>query len=171
MVDYKIFVNDKRLQKELNNTKDKIKEIIYFFNVNNINVNIKILNYNEFKSEFHSYLGYEINANITGFIEDDKNTIIILSYNDFKFTNHYGESYGEYVKIVIHEFVHIIHSIACKRNYPSEDLWEGIAVYLSEQYNFENENGFGLYYDYGKRIYDYLKMNSKEDLLKKLLCN
>ncbi len=67
--------------------------------------------------------------------------------------------------------MHIIHSIACNHNYPSDDLWEGIAVYLSEQYNFENENSYGLFYEYGKKIYDYLRENPKKELLKKLLNN
>ncbi len=169
MIKYKISVNDEKLQKEINHSHDKIEEILYFFNVNNIDIHIKVLCYVEFKSEFYDYLEHEINGDTTGFIEDDRNAIILLNYDDYKFTNHKGESYDQYVKVAIHEFVHIVHSIACKHNYPSDDLWEGIAVYLSEQYDFKEENGSGKFYDYGKQIYEYLKIHSRDELLKKLL--
>lgn len=171
MNNYKISVNDKRLEIALNDSKDKIEDIMNFFNINNNIINIKVLSYNNFKKEFHNYLEYEISDYVTGFIEDNKNTIILLKYDDYKFTVHDGESYEDYVKVALHEIVHIVHSKACNHNYPSEDLWEGIAVYLSGQYNFERENGYGLYYEYGKNIYNYLKINTKEDLLKKLLNN
>ena len=171
MIEYKILVNDKRLEQSLNNEKDKIENIMSFFNISNIFIDIKVLSYDNFKKEFHNYLGYEISTYVTGFIEDNKNTIILLKYDDYKFTSHNGESYEECVKVALHEFVHIVHSIACNRNYPSDDLCEGIAVYLSEQYDYENGNGYGLYYEYGKKIYDYLKINTKKDLLKKLLNN
>ena len=164
MNDYKLSVNDKRLEKSLSNRKDKIENIMSFFNINNIVIDIKVLSYDNFKKEFHNYLGNEIDTYVTGFIEDNKNTIILLNYDDYKFTAHNGESYEDYVKVALHEFVHIVHSIACNHNYPSDDLWEGIAVYLSEQYDFENENSCGLYYEYGKKIYNYLKRNTKKDL-------
>ncbi len=98
MSDYKLSVNDKRLEKSLNNSKDKIENIMSFFNINSIVVDIRVLSYDNFKKEFHNYLGHELGTYVTGFIEDNKNTIILLKYDDYKFTAHNGESYEDYVK-------------------------------------------------------------------------
>lgn len=160
-----IKVNNNKLQDAINNSKDTINKIVDFFGINKVNINIRVLNYADFKHEFKKYLGYDINKDTTGFIEDDKNEVIILDYDDFKYTNHCNETYKEYVKVAIHEFVHVIHSIACHQNYPETKLWEGIAVFLSEQYDFNNNNGSGSYYEYGLYIYNFLKTHSKEELL------
>ena len=163
--------NDLKLQEAIENNNALIIDILEFFNVDNVLVEIKVLDYDAFKNEFKEYLDEDIDLNTTGFIEDDKNTITILNYEDFKYTNHKNDTYDDYVKIAIHELVHIIHSIACNHNYPDDELWEGIAVYLSKQYDFENKIGSGTYYEYGLKIYNYLMNNSKESLLNMLNVN
>ena len=165
---YELVSNNKELEISLKKYDQDIINILNFFQVKNIKINLKVLSYIDFKHEFNNYLGYEINEDITGFIEDDTNTIILLSYEDFKYTNHKGDTFNDYLKIVIHELVHIIHSVACNHDYPNDELWEGIAVYLSKQYDFENKDGYGNYYNYGLYIYNYLKEHSKQELLKLL---
>ena len=164
MKKYSIKVNNNELQNAINNCNDKIIDILDFFNIDDLEAEIKVLDYESFKNEYKTYLEEDINLDTTGFIEDDKNQVILLDYNDFKYTNHINDTYDDYIKIAIHELVHVIHSIACNHNYPNNELWEGIAVYLSNQYDFERE-GKGSYYEYGLKIYNYLKMNTKESLL------
>ena len=168
---YSINSNDENVQNQINNCKNKIIEILDFFNVDNVNVEIKVLDYSSFKKEFKEYLEHDINNYTVGFIEDDKNMIVVLAYNDYKYTCHKNDTYDNYIKMIIHEFVHVIHSIACEHNYPNTELREGIAVYLSNQYDFENKLGSGSYFEYGLKIYNYLKDNSKESLLNILNVN
>ena len=165
MKKYFIKYNDEKVQKSINECNEKIVEILDFFNVDNVTVEIKVLDYNSFKKEFQDYLKCDIKSYNVGFIEDDKDMIVVLDYNDYKYTDHINKTYDDYIKIIIHEFVHVIHSIACKHNYPSKELWEGIAVYLSNQYDLENKIGNGSYYEYGLKIYNYLKENNRESLL------
>ena len=129
------------------------------------------MDYNSFKKEFQDYLKYSIKSYTTGFIKDDKNMIVVLDYSDYKYTDHKNETYDLYIKTIIHEFVHVMHSIACKHNYPDKELWKGIAVYLSNQYDFENKIGSGSYFKYGLKIYNFLKESNKESLLNILNVN
>ena len=171
MKKYLIKSNDEKVQELIKNNNEKIIEILDFFNIDDVSIKIEVLNYNSFKKEFKNYLKYDINSYTTGFIEDNKNKIVVLKYSDYKYTDHKNKTYDDFIKTVIHEFVHVIHSIACKHNYPKTELWEGIAVYLSNQYDFENKIGSGSYYNYGLKIYNYLKNNSKESLLNILNVN
>ena len=165
---YTINVNNDRLQESINKYSNRIERVLDFFNVDNVNIDIKVMKYDDFKEEFKRFLKYDSPDYTVGFIEDNKNIVVVLDYDDYKYTTHDGEPYYMYVKMVIHEFSHMIHSIACNRNYPETKLWEGIAVYLSDQYDFENKIGYGSYYEFGLFIYDYLKEHSKEELLKLL---
>ncbi|MBO4245383.1 MAG: hypothetical protein J5892_01430 [Bacilli bacterium] len=165
MKKYSISSNNEKVQNSVNNCTEKIEEILDFFNIDNVNVTIKVLSYDAFKKEFKDYLNYDSNDCTAGFIEDDKNMIVVLDYDDYKYTNHHSKTYDDFIKTVIHEFVHVVHSIACKHRYPSDELWEGIAVYLSNQYDFEAKIGSGSYYEYGLNIYNYLKEHDKESLL------
>lgn len=165
-----ITTNNDMVKKIIKDYSDKINEILTFFSVNGEDIKIKVLNYEDFKEEYEGYFKNSVKDYSVGFIEDVKKEVIILNYDDYKYTSHYGETYEQYIKVIIHEFVHIIHSIACNYNYPSFELREGIAVYLSEQYDFEDESNKSLYYGYGKNIYKYLKKHSKEELLKLLNC-
>jgi hypothetical protein len=162
---YKITINNGKLKEAIDNSSKSIERILDFFNLDNIETSVIVMNYEDFKYEFKSYLKYDSEDYSVGFIEDSKNRIIILDYDDYKYTPHDGEPYWKYTQTVIHEFVHLIHSIACNKNYPETKLWEGIAVYLAKQYDFENKIGYGAYYEYGLFIYEYLKDHSREELL------
>ena len=129
---YLIKSNDEKVKNSIIDCNKKIIEILDFFNIDSVVIEIKVLNYISFKKEFHDYFKYDINSYTTGFIEDDKDMVVVLDYNDYKYTDHRNEkTYDDFIKTIIHEIVHVVHSIACKHNYPANELWEGIAVYLS----------------------------------------
>lgn len=168
MMKYSIKVNNTRLQEAINHKDKKIVNILNFFNIENVDIKITVLKYEDFKKEYESYLERELNGYSVGFIEDNKNEVIIIDYDDYKYTSHNGEPYEYYVKVAIHEFVHAVHAIACNHNYPETKVWEGIAVYLSEQYDFNNHIGYGSYYEYGLYMHDYINCHTKEDVFRVL---
>lgn len=60
----------------------------------------------------------------------------LLSYNEYKNTCHRYETLEDYKKTLVHEFVHAFHDLYCGGNYTGiRPIWEGVAVYLSEQNN------------------------------------
>ena len=143
----------------------EIKRILDFFNIKDDlkkDIHIKELNYNDFKKEFETYLNTKLDNYITGFIEDDKDTIVYLKYEDWNKTTHKDEPYEEYEKVIIHEFVHIIHSIYCNKNYPNDNIYEGVAYYLANQ---TNSNSYHFFKDLlnsktSKEILEILKGNN-----------
>ena len=134
-----------------------LKRVLDFFKLkSNQNITIKVLNIKDFQKEFTEYLNYPINNNVTGFIEEDRKIIVYLDYKDWKYTSHKDEAIEEYDKVIVHELVHMIHSISCDCNYPSDDIWEGVAYFLAEQTNCP-------YYD----IFAYfVKQTTHEELLR-----
>ena len=58
MRNYLIKSNDKKVQDSINDCNEKIIEILDFFDVDNVNIEIKVLDYNAFKKEFKNYLKY-----------------------------------------------------------------------------------------------------------------
>lgn len=113
-----------------------VKKVLDFFALKTKqNIMIKVLNIKEFQKEFEEYLNYPINNNVTGFIEDDRETIVYLNYDDWKYTNHNRDKKSEYDKVIVHELVHMINSISCDCNYPPDDIWEGVAYFLAGQTN------------------------------------
>ncbi len=146
--------NDKYIIDILINNKDCI---LNFFNYDlSIIVNVKVLNIDEFKEEFKSYLDKDCDNNTTGFIKDDSNTIVYLNYNDWKYTTHKNESFEEFNKVIVHEFIHLVHSNYCNRKYPSDDIWEGIAYYLANQ----------SYSDYYINFKQLIKNKNHDEILK-----
>lgn len=138
---------------------ENAKRVIDFFQFSpQITITITVLNYEEFKKEYESYLGNPITKEVTGFVEDDTNSIFILNFDDYQYTVHQNDSKEDFAKVIIHEFVHVIHDNYCNKNYPSKDLSEGIACYLANQ----TENP---YYEIMAKI---IASNSHENLLKML---
>ena len=71
------------------------------------------------------------------------NQIILLSYNDYVNNEiHNKDTFDHYKKTVVHEFVHFVNKLFTKENkceYAEKFLSEGIATYLSEQYNISSQ--------------------------------
>ncbi len=150
----KIYCNNDYVFKILNNN---VKKILDFFKLKSKqDITVKVLNIKDFQKEFEEYLNYPMNNNVTGFIEDDRKTIVYLDYKDWKYTSHKNEKIEEYNKVIIHELVHIIHSISCNCNYPNDDLFEGVAYFLAGQTNSS-------YYDNFAHL---VKQTAHEELLK-----
>lgn len=140
----------------INIIKKEEKRILDFFNIDiNKDITIKELDYDSFKKEYENYLECPLNNYVNGFIEDAYNTIVILNYKDWNKTIHKDESYENYEKVIVHEFVHIIHSIFCDKNYPSDELREGVAYYLANQMNN----------NYYKKFKEIIDNNSHEEVL------
>ena len=136
----KIYCNNDYVFKILNNN---VKKILDFFKLKpKQNITVKVLNIKNFQKEFEEYLNYPMNNNVTGFIEDDRKNIVYLDYTDWQFTSHKDEKIEEYNKVIIHELVHMIHSISCNCNYPNDDLFEGVAYFLAGQTNNSYYNNF-----------------------------
>ena len=128
-------------EKIQNFLKENERNIFDFFNIeNNIIINIEILSKNQFHAEYKKRFKSDASNHVTGYIDDSMCKIIMLAFEDFKYTIHKDNTEEDYLKIILHELVHIIHSIYCNRNYPEEWLWEGIACYLSNQYDLKIMN-------------------------------
>ena len=152
-----LICENQKIMLELKKEKDRILD---FFEIEvKDNIYIKELNFNEFKREFETYLDTQLNDYVTGFIEDDKNLIICLKYEDWDKTIHKDELYEEYIKVVIHEFVHMIHSKYCNKFYPSDEIYEGVAYYLANQSNND-------YYDKFKELISNKSHKEILDILK-----
>ena len=150
----KIYCNNDYVFKILNNN---VKKILDFYKLKSKqDITVKVLNIKDFQKEFEEYLNYPINSNLTGFIEYDIKKIVYLDYCDWKYTSHKNEKIEEYDKVIVHELVHIIHSISCNYNYPDDDLFEGVAYFLADQTN-------NSYYDNFAHL---VKQTTHEELLK-----
>ena len=109
----------------------------------------------------------------------DANYILELSLvEQKKIDYHKDKTIEDFMKTIIHEFVHLCHTQYTNYIYP-EDVWisEGIATYLSNQYedatyNKKLKNIFGediVPYKNYRVIFNYIFDNySKEDIMKLL---
>jgi hypothetical protein len=179
MLKYVIY-NDSSLENSniISFLKQNDQELLSFFNINsNLTINIIIERLPIFIKNYQNNLNQDWNKYETGYIDDETNTIHILSYNDFYNTYHKNISEEDYLKIILHELVHLINSIYCHKNYPPDYLWEGIACFLSKQYpmdakylnNYEDIiNNKADYQSYFALVRDYLKKNKKEVVLEYL---
>lgn len=142
--------------------KENVKTIQEFFKINlNLDVTIKTLDFTNFKNEYENYIKNSISPYTVGFIESSKNTIVYLKYDEWNKTAHINKDIEHFNKVIIHELVHLIHANYCNRNYPSKEIWEGIACYLANQNDVD-------YYYFFKRIID---SNSHEKVLEILKNN
>lgn len=127
----------------LNILNENYDNILDFFEMKlNIEVIVQILDYSTFKSEFENYFKKQISPYTVGFIEDKKNTLVYLKYEDWDKTFHKDEDLHHFNKVIIHELVHLIHSHYCNGNYPEKDILEGVAYYLANQTGRDYYNSF-----------------------------
>lgn len=141
----------------LNILNENFENILDFFEINlNIEVIVRVLDYSTFKSEYEKYLKKQISTYTVGFIEAKKNTLVYLKYNEWDKTFHKTEDLHQFNKVIIHELVHLIHSHYCNKNYPEQNIWEGVAYYLADQKGYD-------YYNMFKNIID---SNSHEQVLR-----
>lgn len=172
-------LNDGLSEEQLLRLKDylktNIKHTLDYFNMNSVNIVIKIINNRKELEKLYTSMFNEIPKEyVVGWINDGNGEVYLLNYNDFNNTPHRGKTFEDYLKTAHHECVHIIHSYFCNRNYPINAIWEGIACYLSNQYeekslgeltlsNFLNDS---LDYRYYYTLVKKLNMNlSKEEML------
>ena len=140
----------------LNILNENFENILNFFEINlNIEVIVKLLDYSTFRSEYENYLKKQISPYSVGFIEAKKNTLVYLKYEDWNKTFHKDENLQSFNKVIIHELVHLIHSHYCNKNYPEQNIWEGVAYYLADQPRYD-------YYNLFKKI---IESNSHEQVL------
>lgn len=122
----------------------KVNDIRSFFNIypKEDVISIKIV---PTKKELdNNYWCYENAPDdwVVGFTVCGNNSykVFLVSFNDYKNTSHFKESLEDYKKVLIHEFIHVVHSILCNGNYPANFIWEGVACYLSGQWVDRNTN-------------------------------
>ena len=183
-----VYIDENYFSKEqLDYIKKQFLYVMNFFNIKEINkpTYIKIFNNREnFKRMVFSStktkklpkwsIGISINEK-----EYDKNYILELSLEEQKkIEYHKDKTIDDFIKTIIHEFVHVCHTQYTNYNYP-EDTWvsEGIATYLSNQYSDvsytdELEEIFSenvVPYQNYRNVFNYVFENySKEDILKLL---
>lgn len=76
---------------------------------------------------------------VVGFSTLDK-TVYLLSFNEYSNTPHKYETFEGYKKTLIHEFVHAVHDLFCGGRFTGlRPIWEGVAIFLSEQYEEEGK--------------------------------
>ena len=118
-------------------------EIYNFFGItpkNKIEINI-IPTKGKLDEIFKANFNYDASEFVVGFtpIDKDRYQIYLLSYNDYKNTVHHYKSFEDYKRTLIHEFVHIINVIFSNGLFPITPIWEGVATFLSKQYEDSHE--------------------------------
>ncbi len=161
--------------------KENKEEIYNFFGIHptkRIEINI-VPTKQELNNIFLELIKYECKDWVVGFVYCSKEfyRIYILSYSDYKNTVHYKESFEDYRKTFIHEFIHVINAIFSNCLFPITPLWEGIAIFLSKQHFEETEitsteedilNGNASFKDYYNLFLKIIKTYSHNDVLKML---
>lgn len=126
----------------------QIEEISNFLNNNNNkfdvfniqeNINITIIIFDtklDFDKEYIKYSNKKVYPWMVGCSGDG--IIKVVSYLDYKNTTHKNDTFDEYKKMILHEVVHVVHSYYTNifnNPYYKVALGEGLASFLSEQYN------------------------------------
>ena len=125
-------------------------------------------------------LSFKLNDYVVGLINSENDTILCCSYNDYDNTAHKNESFIDYKKMILHECVHILHTyyMAKDNSYFYKYLWEGIANYLTNQYeecNIENikvedvlneKVSYRVYFSIIKRIIETYGLEKLKEILK-----
>ena len=131
---------DKNIIKRL---KFEMLKVMDFFKLSEINkkVDIRIWdNITDFRKECEKLSGYELPFWAVGMARNEKdeeyNYIDKLSLEEQKKIDyHKNATLDDFIKSIVHEFVHVCHTQFCDYDYP-EEPWvsEGIATYLANQY-------------------------------------
>ena len=125
-------------------------------------------------------MSFKLNDYVVGLINSENDTILCCSYNDYDNTAHKNESFIDYKKMILHECVHILHTyyMAKDNSYFYKYLWEGIANYLTNQYeecNIENikvedvlneKVSYRVYFSIIKRIIETYGLEKLKEILK-----
>lgn len=175
-------LNDTQLNEINEFLNANIKSITDFFEFNkNLIITIKIF---DSKKSLDNYvinnLSFKLNDYVVGLINSGNDTILCCSYNDYDNTAHKNESFIDYKKMILHECVHILHTyyMAKDNSYFYKYLWEGIANYLTNQYeecNIENikvedvlneKVSYRVYFSIIKRIIETYGLEKLKEILK-----
>ncbi len=112
--------------------------IMSFFDIHEINEKFKI-NLIPTKKEFSNLIKELFNFNDNeydiGFVKD--RIMYCLSYKDYKSTYYSFYGYDDFIKTIIHEFVHSCHQLKTNNKSSKRYINEGLASYLSNQYDNE----------------------------------
>lgn len=119
----------------VNNIISKEKELLSFFNLNELipKINIMIMDYESFRSFIINKYG-SIKPYVRGDADHQTNTIRVLDIEDqIKYTTHKDANVSDMIKLIIHEIVHMFHDQVC--NDYNQTIWfyEGLATNLSNQ--------------------------------------
>ena len=186
-----LYTNNVINSKVIDDIKLKMmKEVMNFFKIDNMKKKVMIRIWddkNEFKDAVCKLNGYDdLPFWAVGSARNEKNEDICyidkLSLNETrKIDYHKDTTLTDFINSIVHEFVHICHTIFCNYKYPDK-YWitEGIATYLSGQYpacscNVSKEELFGdkeVPYENYRFLYNYIFENySYEDILELLKAN
>lgn len=118
------------IDKLLNDIDNEAIRILEFFNIKGFNKKAE-LNIINTKKEFSKLIKELINLDDDeygiGFVKDS--IMYCLSFEDYKSTYYKDDTYEDFVKTIIHEFVHF-----CQTKKSIRCINEGLACYLSKQY-------------------------------------
>lgn len=173
-----------------NTLSSKMMKVMIFFKIDNMKKKVMIRIWddkNEFKDAVCKLNGYDdLPFWAVGSARNEKNEDICyidkLSLNETrKIDYHKDTTLTDFINSIVHEFVHICHTIFCNYKYPDK-YWitEGIATYLADQYpnctcNVSKEELFGdkeVPYENYRFLYNYIFENySYEDILELLKAN
>jgi hypothetical protein len=121
----------------------KEKEILSFFNLNELTPRISIIfmNYESFKTYIVNKYG-SVKPYIRADADHETKTIRVLDIDDqIKYTTHKDANISDLIKLIIHEFVHMCHDQICSDYNQTIWFYEGLATNLSNQnYSLINLN-------------------------------
>lgn len=179
-----LYTNDDIDTKIIDIIRFKMLNVMKFFQIDNMSKKVIIRIWNdreEFKNVVCKLEGYDdLPLWAVGNARNEKNEDICyidkLSLAETKkIEYHKDATLTDFINSIVHEFVHICHTIFCSYNYPDK-IWitEGIATYLSDQYpncdlNVSKEELFGkkvVTYENYRFLYNYIFENySYEEIL------
>lgn len=118
------------------------ERILSFFNINNYNEKFHLIlipTKKEFSNTIRELIHFEDDQYGIGFVKD--RIMYCLSYLDYKSTYYKDYNYDDFIKTIIHEFIHACHSYV-KKGMSIRCINEGLACYLSNQYDNNKELTF-----------------------------
>ena len=147
---FKFEENDKQLIEDVANYLDCCAEGIFnFFEIqfSGQKANFTIItNKNDFDKEYRIKTNFPTEKEIPNWLVgcSVNEGIIMLSYNDYKnVESHKTDTFDHYKRTIVHEFVHYVNKLFQKqRNCGKTEVYlaEGLACYLSGQYEGKNTN-------------------------------
>lgn len=163
------------------------KDILDFFRLDKFikKYKIIIMSYDEFNNYIINKYG-EIKPYTRGDTDKESRTIRILNLEDqINYTSHKDATLDDFLKMIIHEFVHACHDEVNADYYETIWFYEGIATNLSKQnYKIQDltncdfellkkdwQNYKNNKYSYAYTIVNYIISNYTKDEVYKLICD